>query len=152
MLLRYDPFRELDRLLQIPGGRPTGMPMDAYRDGDQFVIEFDLPGVDPGTIDVSVERNALTVRAERNWQPKEGQEVLVAERPQGTFTRQIMLSESIDADRISATYENGVLRVVAPVADTAKPRKVEIAVGQGSRAAIDANAREREQSGTGARS
>lgn len=139
MLLRYDPFRELDRFLQMPGVRNTSMPMDAYREGDRFVVEFDLPGVDPGSIDVTVEKNALTVRAERKAQQKEGQEVLVAERPQGVFTRQIMLSESIDADRITAGYESGVLTITAPVRESAKPRKVEIGVGNGSKRAIEAN-------------
>lgn len=147
MLLRYDPLREMDRLLQMPVARPS-MPMDAYRDGDQFVVEFDLPGVDPESIDVTVEKNALTVRAEREWRPSDGQELLVSERPQGKFTRQIMLSESIDPDGINAAYVNGVLTVTVPVADQAKPRRVDVSVGSGSRHALTAGAREGADSGT----
>src|SRR5262245_25399979 len=102
-LMRFDPFRELDRMAQLltqPSGglRQLTMPMDAYREGDQFVVRFDLPGVDPGSIDLTVERNVLTVRAERKWSPAEGQDVVVAERPQGTFTRQLFLGESLDTD------------------------------------------------------
>ena len=143
MLMRYDPFRELDRLLQAPGVRTGAMPMDAYREGDNFIVQFDLPGVDPGSIDVTVEKNALTVKAERSWQPSEGQEVVIAERPQGTFTRQIMLSESIDPEGISATYEHGVLTVTVPVAEQAKPRRVQIAMGDRSPGTIDARSSER---------
>jgi HSP20 family protein len=134
MLMRFDPFRDLDRVTQalLPQGaaRPTPMPMDAYREGDQFIVEFDLPGVDPGSIDLTVEKNALTVRAQRSWEPKENQEVLIAERPQGTFTRQLFLGEGLDADRIEAAYNHGVLRLTIPVAEQAKPRKVQIAAGE----------------------
>jgi HSP20 family protein len=109
MLMRFDPFRDVDRLTQAlmsqGTARPSTMPMDAYREGDQFIVEFDLPGVDPGSIDLTVEKNALTVRAQRNWEPKENQEVLIAERPQGTFTRQLFLGESLDSDNVQATYE-----------------------------------------------
>jgi HSP20 family protein len=133
MLMRFDPFRDVDRFTQAlmsqGSARPSTMPMDAYREGDQFIVEFDLPGVDPGSIDLTVEKNALTVRAQRNWEPKESQEVLIAERPQGTFTRQLFLGESLDADNIQATYDHGVLRLVIPVAEKAKPRKVQIAAG-----------------------
>jgi HSP20 family protein len=140
MLMRFDPFREvafreLDRMTQaLSGTGGTGiqqrtMPIDAYRDGDQFVIRFDLPGVDRDSIDVTAEKNVLTVRAERNWQPSEGLEVVVAERPQGTFTRQLFLGESLDVDRITASYEGGVLTLSVPVAQQAKPRRVEISDG-----------------------
>jgi HSP20 family protein len=134
--MRFDPFREFDRLTQTQGLAPPGasrtasMPMDAYREGDQFVIEFDLPGVDPGSIDLTVEKNALTVRAQRSWEPKESQEVLISERPQGTFTRQLFLGEGLDTDKIQAAYNNGVLRLTIPVAEKAKPRKVQITAGQ----------------------
>jgi HSP20 family protein len=131
MLMRFDPYREADRLMQALGqeatrSRPTTMAMDAYRDGDELVVHFDLPGVDPKSIDLTVEKNVLTVRAERSWQPNEGQEILVNERVQGTFTRQLFLGDSLDADRIQATYENGVLTARIPVAAQAKPRKVQI--------------------------
>jgi HSP20 family protein len=135
MLMRFDPFRDFDRLTQSLQGTnwPNPMPMDAYREGDVFVVEFDLPGVDPGSIDLTVEKNALTVRAERSWEPKENQEILISERPQGAFTRQLFLGEGLDADNIQATYANGVLRLTIPVAEQAKPRKVQIAAGEGER-------------------
>ena len=144
MLMRFDPFREFDRLnqgLAPPGSsRTSSMPMDAYREGDQFVVEFDLPGVDPGSIDLTVEKNALTVRAQRSWEPKESQEVLISERPQGTFTRQLFLGEGLDSDKIQAAYNNGVLRLTIPVAEKAKPRKVQITAGE--ERAIPASGRE----------
>jgi HSP20 family protein len=104
--------------------------MDAYREGDNFIVEFDLPGVDPGSIDLTVEKNALTVRAQRSWEPKESQEVLISERPQGTFSRQLFLGEGLDADKIQASYNNGVLRLTIPVAEQAKPRKVQITAAE----------------------
>ena len=133
MLLRTtDPFRDFDRLTQQLLGttnRPAVMPMDAWREGDRFVIEFDLPGVARESIDLDVERNVLTVRAERSWSPAEGADVLVQERPQGAVTRQVMLGESLDTDRLEASYDAGVLTLTIPVAEQAKPRKVEIHVG-----------------------
>jgi len=137
VLMRTDPFRELDRLTQQSLGtrlRPTAMPMDAYRDGEQFIIHFDVPGVDRSSVDLTVEKNVLTVSAERQWQPGEHQDVVAAERPQGTFTRQLFLGENLDADRVEARYENGVLTVRIPVAERAKPRKVEIASGDNGQA------------------
>jgi len=132
MLMRSDPFAELDRVAQQVLGtraRPAAMPMDAYRDDDRFIVNFDLPGVDPSSVDLTVEKNVLTVTAERQWQPREHQEVVAAERPQGNFSRQLFLGESLDPDRVEARYENGVLTVVIPVAEQAKPRKVEITAG-----------------------
>ena len=127
MLMRFDPFRELDRVIQQSGAaREPAMPMDAYRSGDRFIVHFDLPGVDPSSIDLTVEKNVLTVRAERKWQKQEDTEVVVNERPQGTFSRQLFLGEGLDAERIEATYDNGVLTLSIPVAEQAKPRKVEI--------------------------
>ena len=136
MVMRFDPFRELDRLNQELWGstrqRSTGMPMDAYRKGDQFFIHFDLPGIDPSSIDLTVEKNVLTVRAERQFDwANNGVEVLVAERPQGTYSRQLFLGETLDADRISANYEQGVLTLTIPVAEQAKPRRVEITAQPG---------------------
>ena len=141
MLMRFDPFRELDRLTQQafgPATRPS-MPMDAYRQGDQFVVHFDLPGVDPSTIDLTVERNVVTVTAERRWSPSDDQQVVVNERPQGRFTRQLFLGETLDSDAIQAGYEAGVLTLTIPVAEKAKPRKVEI-TGGGENRAIEAEA------------
>ncbi len=128
MLMRFDPFRELDRLAEQTWGgtRQPAMPMDAYRRGDHFVVHFDLPGVDPSSIDLTVEKNVLTVSAERHWQPAEGNEVVVAERPQGSFSRQIFLAETLDSERIEASYDAGVLTVRIPVAEAAKPRRVSI--------------------------
>jgi HSP20 family protein len=138
MLMRFDPFRDFDRFTQAltsqGAGRLASMPMDAYREGDNFIVEFDLPGVDPGSIDLTVEKNARTVRAQRSWEPKESQEVLISERPQGTFSRQLFLGEGLDADKIQASYNSGVLRLTLPVAEQAKPRKVQITAGQENRA------------------
>ena len=140
MLMRSDPFRELDRLAQLffqqsPPARgtvlPTAMPMDAYRQGDQLVVHFDLPGVDPASIDLTVEKNVLTVRAERKWEPTEGQEIIVSERPQGTFSRQLFLSDGVDTENIQASYNQGVLTLHIPIAQQAKPRKVAIAAESG---------------------
>lgn len=141
MLLRNaDPFRDFDRMAaQILGttNRPAVMPMDAWREGDNFVIEFDLPGVAPGSIDLDVERNVLTVKAERvarngDW------EMLASERPRGTFTRQLVLGDNLDLGKITASFEQGVLRLLVPVAEKAKPRKIEIESPTSDRAAIEA--------------
>jgi HSP20 family protein len=137
MLMRTDPFRELDRLTQqVFGGqqgtwsRPAVMPMEAYRQGEQLVVQFDLPGIDPESIDLNVERNVLTVKAERrSTANSEGIETLVAERPYGVFTRQLFLGEALDTDRIEAHYDAGVLTVHVPVAEQAKSRKVEVSTG-----------------------
>jgi HSP20 family protein len=133
MLMRTDPFRELDRLSsQVFGtpARPAAMPIDAYRSGDTFVVEFDLPGIRPDSIEVTVERNVLTVHAKRERQSAEAVELLVAERPFGSFSRQLFLGETLDAEHLSAHYTDGVLRLEIPVAEQAKPRKVEIHVGE----------------------
>jgi HSP20 family protein len=132
VLVRYDPFRQLDRvtdeLFSTPRRR-TAMPMDAVRHGASVELRFDLPGVSPESVDLTVERDTLTVRAERSWTPAEGDEVLASERPQGSWTRQVVLGESLDTDRLDAHYDAGVLTVTIPVVEQAKPRKVEIHVG-----------------------
>ena len=136
MLMRTDPFRELDRFAQQALGtrmRPSVMPMDAYREDDRFVVHFDLPAVDSSSIDLTVEKNVLTVSAERQWQPRDDQEVVASERPQGNFSRQLFLGEGLDTERVEARYDNGVLTVTIPVAEQAKPRKVEIASGRGAK-------------------
>ncbi len=140
MLMRTDPFRELDRLTQQALGtrmRPAVMPMDAYREGDHFVVHFDLPGVEPSSIDLTVEKNVLTVSAERNWQANDNQQVLASERPQGPFSRQLFLGEGLDTERVEASYDNGVLTVTIPVAEQAKPHKVQISAGGGKAKAIE---------------
>jgi HSP20 family protein len=128
VLMRTDPFREHDRLTQQVLGtaaRPAVMPMDAWRDGEQFIVEFDLPGVDSKSLGLDVERNVLTVRAERP-DVDQGREMVTAERPRGVFSRQLFLGESLDTDRIEADYHDGVLRLTIPVAKRAKPRRIEI--------------------------
>ena len=141
MLMRFDPFRQLDRLTsELWNANRSVMAMDAYREGDSFLVHFDLPGIDPGSIDLTVERNVLTVRAERGWTLAEGQEVLTAERPQGSFSRQLFLAETLDVDRIEANYDAGVLTLRIPVAEKAKPRRVEIA--SGGHAALETGAAE----------
>jgi HSP20 family protein len=145
MLMRTDPFRDLDRLTQQVLGtpaRPAAMPIDAYRHGDEFVAEFDLPGVDTGSIDLTVEKNVLTVHAQRQRNSLEGVELLVGERPQGTFSRQLFLGDGLDTDRINATYANGVLTIRLPIAEKAKPRRVPIGVAEPSQATIEAKADE----------
>ncbi|MFH8405373.1 Hsp20/alpha crystallin family protein [Streptomyces sp. NPDC018019] len=132
MLMRTDPFREFDRLTQQVFGttaRPAALPMDAYRSGDEFVIHFDLPGVDPESIDLDVERNVLTVRAERASAAPEGAEMIASERTTGKFSRQLFLGETLDSERVDAAYENGVLTLRIPVAEQAKPRKIQITGG-----------------------
>ena len=133
MLMRFDPFREVDRLTQLWQRTPTA-PMDAYRQGDRFVVHLDLPGVDPASIDLTVEKNVLTVRAERHGVEGDGLEWLANERPQGSFARQLFLGEGLDADRIEAGYDQGVLTITVPVAEAAKPRKVEIASNANAKA------------------
>lgn len=132
MLMRTDPFRDFDRLTQQLFGtttRPATMPMDAYRSGDDFVIHFDLPGIDPESIDLDVERNVLTVRAERRSPAPEEAELIAAERPTGQFSRQLFLGETLDTERINASYDAGVLTLRVPVAEQAKPRKIHISGG-----------------------
>jgi HSP20 family protein len=128
MLMRTDPFRDLDRLSQQVFGtaaRPALMSMDAWRENDMFVVEFDLPGIDVNSIDLDVERNVLTVRADRP--AKEGiEELVAAERPRGVFSRQLILGDNLDTDKIEANYQAGVLRLEIPVAERARPRKISV--------------------------
>jgi HSP20 family protein len=135
MLMRTDPFRELDRLsqqyfgTQSPGtwSRPASMPLDAYRRGDEFLVHVDLPGVSPDAIELEVERNVLTIKAERR--PRDAGddvEMLVNERRLGVYSRQLFLGETLDADRVQASYEAGVLTLTIPVREQAKPRKISV--------------------------
>jgi HSP20 family protein len=130
MLMRFDPYREFDRLTEqlasTASRAPRAFPMDAYRRGEQFIVQFDLPGVEPAAIDLTVEQNVLTVRAERRFEPRQGDEVVVAERPHGTYTRQIFLGDTLDSEHMQANCEHGVLTLTIPVAETAKPRRVQV--------------------------
>ncbi len=143
MLVRTDPFRELDRLTQQVFGadgttaRPAVMPMDAWRENETFVVEFDLPGVQPDSIDVDVERNVVTVKAQRSGGGWDG-EVIAAERPRGVFSRQLVLGDNLDTEHIDASYDAGVLTLRIPVAEKAKPRKIVISSRNDERQAIDA--------------
>lgn len=143
LLMRTDPFRELDRLTQqfFRGNGtlayPAAMTMDAWRDGDTFVVEFDLPGIAPDAIELDVERNVVTVRAERPAR-SESQEMLAAERARGTFSRQLVLGDNVDTEHIEASYDAGVLTLRIPVAEQAKPRKIEITSAGLDRQAINA--------------
>jgi HSP20 family protein len=148
MLMRTDPFRELDRLSrQFFNGeaqagtwsRPVAMPMDAFRSGDEFVVAFDLPGVSAESIDIDVERNVLTVRAERRpIDLGDDVQLQVAERPTGAFSRQLFLGDTLDTESVRAAYDNGVLTLRIPVAERAKPRKVQVVASENSPAAINA--------------
>ncbi|GAB3562232.1 molecular chaperone Hsp18 [Arthrobacter alkaliphilus] len=129
MLMRTDPFREFDRLAeQVLGttARPAAMPMDAWREGEDFVVAFDLPGVNVDSVDIDVERNVLTVKAERPEPVGENTELIASERPRGVFSRQLILGDALDTDGVKASYDAGVLTLRIPVAEKAKPRRIEI--------------------------
>jgi HSP20 family protein len=129
MLMRTDPFRDIDRMFEQFAGtanRPAVMHVDAERDGDNFYVYFDLPGVDPGSIELTVERNVLSVKAERQRQQKDGVESVIAERPMGAFSRQLFLGDTLDTEKLEAGYESGVLTLRIPVSDRAKPRRISI--------------------------
>jgi HSP20 family protein len=155
MLMRTDPFRELDRVAQQVLGttaRPAAMPIDAYRKGDEFVALFDLPGLEAESINLTVERNVLTVHAERHRPDADDVELLIGERPHGTFSRQLFLAETLDTERIAADYTDGVLRLRIPVKEQAKPRRVDIGVQRSGSTSIEANSAddgEREPVGAG---
>ncbi|KAB1911458.1 Hsp20/alpha crystallin family protein [Micromonospora sp. AMSO31t] len=141
MLMRTDPFREIDRLTEQFFGttaRPAVMHLDAYRDGDFFHAAFDLPGVDPDSIDCTVERNVLTVRAERRRPGGDNVELVAAERPMGTFTRQLFLGDTLDTDKLEAGYENGVLTLRIPISERAKPRRIAVTAASNGRREISA--------------
>ena len=128
-VLRFDPFQEFDRLSRqmLGSGRgPRSMPMEAYRRGDQFFIHLDLPGVNPDDVQLTVERNVVAVRAERRPLWQEGDEVLVDETPQGSFGRQLFLGDNLDAGRLEASFDQGVLTLTIPVAEQAKPRRIQV--------------------------
>jgi HSP20 family protein len=139
MLMRTDPFRDIDRVFdQLTGtaNRPAVMHVDAERDGDWFHVYFDLPGVDPDSIELTVERNVLQVKAERQRPVKDDVESVIAERPMGVFSRQLFLADTLDTDKLEATYDNGVLELRIPVSEKAKPRKISIGSGTSGRRQI----------------
>ncbi|MDQ0029386.1 Hsp20/alpha crystallin family protein [Arthrobacter bambusae] len=141
MLMRTDPFRELDRLAQQVLGttaRPAAMPMDAWQEGEEFVVAFDLPGVDVDSVDIDIERNVLTVKAERKDATGEDTELIAAERPRGVFSRQLILGDALDTGGVRASYDAGVLTLRIPVAEKAKPRRIEIESAKSSRQEINA--------------
>jgi HSP20 family protein len=145
MLMRTDPFRELDRVAQEIFGtatRPAPVPVDAFRKGDDFVVQFDMPGVRADAIELTVERNVLTVHAQRDRQSEENVELLIGERPYGTFSRQLFLGDTLDSDRLSADYTDGVLTIRLPIKEQAKPRRVEVATGTAQSTAIEATSSE----------
>jgi len=147
-LLRFDPFREWERVSeQVLSGRtaPRAMPMEAFRRGDEFVVALDLPGIDPDDVDVSVERNVVTVRATRRAARDDGAELIIDERPQGEFSRQLFLGDNLDTAQLSADFERGVLTLRIPVAESSKPRRVEIGSRDERRQLTD------DQAGTSAR-
>ncbi|MEO5838036.1 MAG: Hsp20/alpha crystallin family protein [Acidimicrobiales bacterium] len=134
MLMRFDPFRELDRFTQQLTPARQWMPMDAYRKDEHVYVHFDLPGVDPDSIELTVERNSLSVSAERSWYYADTIEVLASERPQGKVSRQLILGENLDLDHLEANYDKGVLTLTIPVAESAKPRKVQVGSNEAKRA------------------
>lgn len=141
MLMRFDPFREFDRMASTffeGASTPRAMPMDAYRQGDHLLVHLDLPGVDPQSIELTVEQNVLSVTARRTLERTESDELIVSERPQGLFSRQVFLGEGLDTDALDASYENGVLSIRVPVHESAKPRRVPISIGGGGKQAIGA--------------
>ena len=144
MLMRFDPFRDFDRTLQqlsqASQAATRSFPMDAYRRGDEFVVHFDLPGVQPDAIDITVDNNVLTVSAERHWPEGSQDEVLVHERPEGRFVRQVMLGEQLDTEQLKAGYQGGVLTLTIPIAERAKPRKIAITAEEQSPEAVDTTA------------
>jgi HSP20 family protein len=139
MVMRFDRFREIEGLMEEmqAGRRAPRLLMDAYRRGDDFIVHFDLPGIDADSIDLTTEENVLTVSAQRTYEPEEGDEILVSERPQGKFSRQLFLGEGLDREAITASYDQGVLTVKVPMAERAKPRRIEIS-GGGSPQVIEA--------------
>ena len=131
-----DPFRAFDRLTsQLVSGRrtPMGMPMDVWQADDGYHVALDLPGIDPDSVEITCERNVLTIRADRGAEYEEGHNVLLAERPQGTFTRQMQVGEGLDTSKVAAAYDNGVLRLTIPMAESAQPRRIEVQTGGGGR-------------------
>ncbi len=142
MATRFDPFQEMDRLMgQVLGSQraSASMPMDLYRSGDHYVLHVDLPGADPGSIDVNVDDRTLTIRAQRTARTEDAVQWLAKERPVGTYARQLTVGRGLDLDSIAASYADGVLTLTIPVAEEAKPRRIEVTTG-GTPATIETGA------------
>jgi HSP20 family protein len=147
-----DPFRQLDRLTSqlVSGTRtPMGMALDVWQADDGYHVALDLPGVDPADVEITSERNMLTIRADRRPEYEQGQNVLVAERPQGTFTRQLQLAESLDTQKVQARYANGVLHLIIPVAEAAQPRRIEVQSGEAQQSIEVSSGQESEEPRSG---
>jgi HSP20 family protein len=142
-LMRFDPFRDLDRLTEQAFGRVARtMPMEAFRRGDEFVVALDVPGVDPADVDVTVEHNVVSVQARRRPLHADGDELVIDERPQGEFSRQLFLGDNLDSAKLSANVDRGVLTITVPVAESSKPRRVEIGHDTAERRTIETGSRE----------
>ena len=141
MLTRFDPFRDFDRVFDRPWGptRQPTMPLDAFRHGETYVVNVDLPGFDPASIDITADKDVLTIRADRHWEPMEGDEVVAAERTQGEFLRQLFLGDGLDTEDIHATYDHGVLMITIPLLERAQPRKIEVTRSGEQQEAIEAD-------------
>jgi HSP20 family protein len=141
MLTRFDPFRDFDRVFDRPWGptRQPTMPLDAFRHGETYVVNVDLPGFDPASIDITADKDVLTIRADRHWEPMEGDEVVAAERTQGEFLRQLFLGDGLDTENIHATYDHGVLMITIPLLERAQPRKIEVTRSGEQQEAIEAD-------------
>ena len=148
-----DPFRQMDRLTNqlLSGTRtPMAMPMDVWQTDDGFHVCLDLPGVDPDSVDITTERNLLTITAERRAEYQQGQNVLIAERPQGTFTRQLQLGDTVDAENIQASYGDGVLHLTLPITQAAQPRRVQVRTDSSGQRQVTVEGETEESSGSGA--
>ncbi|MFI6095043.1 Hsp20/alpha crystallin family protein [Lentzea sp. NPDC051213] len=126
-LMRFDPFRELDRLSEQTVRTPRALPMEAFRRGDRCIVALDLPGVDSKDVDVTVERNVVMVKTVRHPLRLENDEVLIDERPHGEFSRQFFLGDMLAAGDLTAEFDRGVLVLTIPIAESSKPRKIEVA-------------------------
>lgn len=147
-LMRFDPFRELDRLGEqvLGGARPyMAMPMEAFRRGDEFVVALDLPGVSPEDVDVTVERNVVTIRARRSPLHGDGDDVLIDERPTGEFTRQLFLGDNLDSSKLAADFERGVLHLRIPVAESSKPKRIQISSESAGSEQVSSSGEQQEQ-------
>ncbi|MDI2098442.1 Hsp20/alpha crystallin family protein [Ruicaihuangia caeni] len=141
MSMSFDPFTQLDRLAQSlfdTSRQPRIMPVDLFREGEQYVLSADLPGIDPGSVDVDVDGHVLTIRAERTAATREGARWLTQERPFGSYMRQFTIGDDVDVEGISASYDNGVLSVVIPIAERARPRKITVESASKSNKAVTA--------------
>ena len=141
MAMTFDPFAELDRLTGNLLGTQQGpkfMPVDLYRDGDRYVLNADMPGLDPGSVDIDIDGQLLSIRARRTAEDRDGVSWIARERPFGSYLRQFNLGEGIDAENIAAHYDNGVLSVLLPVSERAKPRKIEVQNGSEQQQSVTA--------------